>query len=313
MTDVSRPAKQSLVHAMLAVLAVVAASLGRVDAATLAYQPVQPVSNQPLRLTLYDVVPHSGFLVGPHAAKIEGQSIRVEGCIGSGGFAAPGDYTAHVTVTPLPPGEYVLQYYRTFCGRFVPPFQLVGTWTVTVSEPPPGQPAVPMPPSEAYQYWHAGFDHYFFTVNDEEKLAIETGQFVGWERIAPYNSTASAFRFGMFSDSSDERTPVCRFFTERFAPRSSHFYAIGQDECDLVRSNADWNLEGVVGYVYPTAADGSCTRGVPLYRLYNRGRSGAPNHRYTIDRLARAEMIRKGWQPEGTGAGVVACVPNVDP
>ena len=257
-------------HAMLAVLMLVVASLRPVDAATLAYLPAQPVSNQPLRLTLYDVVPHSGFLVGAHAAKVEGQKIRVEGCIGSGGFAAPGDYTAQVTVAPPPPGEYVLQYYRTFCGRFVPPFQLMGTWTVTVSEPPSGQPAVPMPPSEAYQYWHAGFDHYFFTVNDEEKLAIETGQFVEWERVAPFNSTASAFRFGMFSDSSDQRTPVCRFFAERFAPRSSHFYAIGQDECDLVRSNEDWNLEGVVGYVYPTAVDGSCARGVPLYRLYNR-------------------------------------------
>ena len=49
---------------------------------------------------------------------------------------------------------------------------------------------------------------------------------------------------------------------------------------------------------------------VPLYRLYNNGQGGAPNHRYTIDPAIRTQMIGQGWIPEGNGPdGVFACVP----
>ncbi len=51
---------------------------------------------------------------------------------------------------------------------------------------------------------------------------------------------------------------------------------------------------------------------MPLYRLYNDGKSGAPNHRYTIHTSVRATMIAAGWLPEGMGPnGVFACVPLV--
>ena len=56
---------------------------------------------------------------------------------------------------------------------------------------------------------------------------------------------------------------------------------------------------------------GACGNGtVPLYRLYNDGHGGSPNHRYTIDLRVRATMIAAGWVPEGYGPlGVDACVP----
>ena len=57
--------------------------------------------------------------------------------------------------------------------------------------------------------------------------------------------------------------------------------------------------------------DGSCPAGLtPVYRLYNNGQAGAPNHRYTTNVAVRAQMIAQGWVPEGRGAsGVEMCSP----
>ena len=299
---------RSLCMAVSCVLA-----LGNAYAVSFSYLPTQPVSNQPIALRFDGVVAYSQVDVGPHAHAIEGNLIRVEGCIADHGFATPGTYAASITVPPLPPGQYRVEYHRTYCVRFAPPLQLQGTWMLSVTDPEPGQSAVPVPPSEAFQYWHRQFNHYFLTANDHEKLAIETGRFLGWERIWPYLSSPPWSRFGMFADPGPDRVPVCRFFTDRFAPKSSHFYAVGQAECDTVKQNGDWDYEGVVGHVYPTSSGGTCDRGAPLYRLYNNGKGGAPNHRYTIDAFAYSQMVVDGWIPEGAGLGVVACVPNVTP
>ena len=48
-----------------------------------------------------------------------------------------------------------------------------------------------------------------------------------------------------------------------------------------------------------------------IYRLYNNGQGGAPNHRYTSDLSVRAVMLANGWIPEGYGAvGVIMCAPQ---
>jgi hypothetical protein len=63
--------------------------------------------------------------------------------------------------------------------------------------------------------------------------------------------------------------------------------------------------------VAAASADGSCPPAtLPVYRLYNNGQGGAPNHRYTTDTGVRQQMIDAGWVPEGYGAlGVVMCAP----
>jgi hypothetical protein len=49
----------------------------------------------------------------------------------------------------------------------------------------------------------------------------------------------------------------------------------------------------------------------PLYRLYNNGQGGAPNHRYTTRIDVRQQMITQGWVSEGYGPlGAIACVPQ---
>ena len=90
---------------------------------------------------------------------------------------------------------------------------------------------------------------------------------------------------------------------EAFAPRSSHFYTAIPDECAEVKRNPDWQYEKIAGFVALADLSGACSVGVKLYRVYNNGMSGAPNHRYTTDKATRDAMIQQGWVPEGYGPG----------
>jgi hypothetical protein len=101
---------------------------------------------------------------------------------------------------------------------------------------------------------------------------------------------------------------VCRFFSARFAPKSSHFYTASAQECAGVKRSADWQFEGEVFHVALPDATGACAAGTQaIYRLYNEGLSGAPNHRFTTDAALRTTMIGESWTPEGAGLGVTMC------
>lgn len=148
----------------------------------------------------------------------------------------------------------------------------------------------------AIEYFHAGFAHYFVTALPEEIAGLDAGVFSGWQR------TGNAFRVWKSGTGAD----VCRFFTTAFAPKSSHFYTSDANECEFVKHNPDWTYEHVAfAVVLPDAAD-NCATGVPLYRMYNGGRTGAPNHRYTTDLAIRKTMLDQGFVPEG----VMGCVPG---
>lgn len=156
----------------------------------------------------------------------------------------------------------------------------------------------------AVEYHHAGFDHYFITALTEEVAALDTGAIRGWAR------TGGAFPVVGFADPG--AVPVCRFFSGgSFAPQSSHFYTLSRSECAAVMDLPAWQYEGDPFALRLPDTTGGCEPGTrALYRLYNGGRGGAPNHRYTTNLFARGEMIARGWIPEGVGAvGVVGCVP----
>jgi hypothetical protein len=58
-------------------------------------------------------------------------------------------------------------------------------------------------------------------------------------------------------------------------------------------------------------ADGTCPAGtIPVYRMFNNGMGGAPNHRFTTDLTVRQQMIDAGYTPEGAGIGVGWCAPT---
>jgi len=58
----------------------------------------------------------------------------------------------------------------------------------------------------------------------------------------------------------------------------------------------------------------TCPTGTqPLFRVYNNGSSGSPNHRYTTEPAVLATMIEMGWTMEGeANTSVFACLPLQD-
>jgi probable HAF family extracellular repeat protein len=156
-------------------------------------------------------------------------------------------------------------------------------------------------PVQAIEYYHADFDHYFLTADPAEIATLDSGAFSGWTRTGYSFSVAPGPQVGT--------RPVCRFFSTSFAPKSSHFYTASPEECAIVKRNHDWQFEGIVFYLAVPDAAGNCSNdGRSVYRLYNNGRSGAPNHRYTTSTAIRDQMIASGWIAEGNGsAGIALC------
>jgi hypothetical protein len=155
----------------------------------------------------------------------------------------------------------------------------------------------------AIEYYHAEWNHYFVTANSDEIAKLDAGVFAGWAR------TGQSFK--VLPLDAPGAANMCRFFSVSFAPKSSHFYTPYAGECASVKQNPDWQFEAEVFAVYlPDAAGGCPTGTLALYRLYNDGQGGAPNHRFTTSAVTRADMLAQGWISEGTGAlGVTACVP----
>jgi len=170
----------------------------------------------------------------------------------------------------------------------------------------------PYAESVAIEYFHRGYGHYFASAGVGETRRLDTDP--DWK--AQWSRTGYAFN--VWSVPEAERLPVCRFWSgQSFAPKSSHFYTPYAGECAKVKADPVWQFEGnAFALRLPEAGLGfvtcpSDTR--PLYRAYNRGMSGAPNHRYTTDRAVLDEMIAQGWTMEGDASTqVFACVPRHD-
>jgi hypothetical protein len=158
----------------------------------------------------------------------------------------------------------------------------------------------------AIEYFHQGNDHYFVTTSSQEIADLDAGRFPGWSRTGESFDVLDVDKAGVAN--------VCRYWSaQTFAPKSSHFYTPFDWECVKVGADPSWHFEGEVFGMQPADPAGSCAVGtIPLYRLYNNGRSGAPNHRYTSNPKVRSDMVARGWTPEGMGIGVIGCVPAPD-
>lgn len=112
--------------------------------------------------------------------------------------------------------------------------------------------------------------------------------------------------------------PVCRFFTRPETGATSHFYSVSATECDFVSTNLErtayWRLETRAAFylkeVQTDVANGQpfCETGtIPIFRLYNAGSGGAPNHFYTASFRVLEAAKKSGYVLEGA----VACGPTV--
>jgi photosystem II stability/assembly factor-like uncharacterized protein len=154
------------------------------------------------------------------------------------------------------------------------------------------------------EYHHQVFDHYFIPANTDDIANLDNGVISGWSR--------TGLVFNAFAKASSAAVPVCRFFGTAFAPKSSHFYSPFDAECTKVRGDGHWQLETAEAFAIALPSPtGACASGsMPVYRLYNDGRGGAPNHRCTTDEVVRSQMIAQGWVPEGIGPDAVQmCAP----
>jgi hypothetical protein len=174
-----------------------------------------------------------------------------------------------------------------------------------------GQSAsVPLAPpatatAQAVEYYYADWDYYFVTAFPSEIALLDGGAFDGnWKRTGQ--------SFNVWTSGSASTPAACRFFSKSFAPKSSHFYTPSASECQTVKQNPDWQFEAIAFYMELTFANGSCTPGtIPLYRLYNNGKGGAPNHRYTTSQTILNQMLAAGWVYEGNGiTRAFACLPQ---
>lgn len=177
----------------------------------------------------------------------------------------------------------------------------------------------------AYEYYHSGLNHYFMTASfDEAKAKDAVTTTPAWQRTGKtwlvWKSAASLL------------SPVCRFFgTDKYDVNrkrigaNSHFYTADSTECDFIKTAYQtsandgslpfngqlwpaWTWEENSFYAVSTA--GACPSGTtPIYRLYNNGQGGEPNHRYYIDTAVKTEMLAKGWVAEPANGNPVMCGP----
>ncbi len=204
---------------------------------------------------------------------------------------------------------YYVIFLTEFTGGTVNDGFTVVDWrtmpgTVTVGTPPPPLPPPP-PTAAAVEYYNADWGFYFVTAFPTEIAMLDNGAFGGaWQRTGE--------SFAVWPQPTVGSAGTCRFFSAVFAPRSTHFYTPFASECNALKTNPAWSYEGIAFYVQPTAANGMCVTGtVPLYRLYNNGMGGAPNHRYSTSVSIFNEMVAAGWVFEGNGnTKVFACVPQ---
>ncbi|KAG6820928.1 hypothetical protein H0H93_009702 [Arthromyces matolae] len=73
---------------------------------------------------------------------------------------------------------------------------------------------------------------------------------------------------------------------------TDHFLTTSEKEKDYAIKRRGYHLEGVLGYVYPTAGEGR----VPFYQLHNRP---IHDHYYTSSEHEREDAARNGWTEEG--------------
>jgi len=156
------------------------------------------------------------------------------------------------------------------------------------------------------EYYHAAFDHYFVTGIADEIAKLDNGTFTGWARTGQ--------QFLAYPLGTVGAVPTCRFFSTAFGAKSSHFYTPYAAECASLKQGNVWQYEGdSFGLGLPLGSEGqrTCPTGMgPLYRVYNNGMGGAPNHRYTIESNVLNAMIAQGWTMEGEAqTKVFACVP----
>jgi len=156
----------------------------------------------------------------------------------------------------------------------------------------------------AAEYYHADYGTFFHSADPVELRLLDDGLYG--------NAWAPTQQFWrVWTAPGKDRVPVCRLHSVGTASRTSHVETPYAEECDALKASNAWQFESIASFVALPDEYGDCIDGTqPLYRLYNGGRNGTSNHRFTGDRAIRDAMSADGWTAEGRGADrVFACTP----
>lgn len=150
-------------------------------------------------------------------------------------------------------------------------------------------------PAKSVEYYNERLGHYFMTAQADEIAGLDAGAY-------DFAFARTGRQFSVHDVQAPGTMPVCRFFTTpgRFGTKGSHFYTADPVECAGLKLNPDWIYEKIAFYIQLPNA-GACPGGtVPVYRAFNNGQSGAPNHRFTTDAgIYQQFTTLLGWSPEG--------------
>jgi len=217
------------------------------------------------------------------------------------------------------PGDGASALYRdghVDRGRLVPDY-------CRTQVPPPvacSTPYMPMPHAvRALEYVDTAQHDYFFTASASEIEALDSGRVPGWQRTGEALEVGAGPTTYLGLEWTYGASAVCRIYLPAGAG-GGHFYSASPDECAAVLAkDARSVLEGAAAFyaalpdpvtgecgVLPGFIDGDIGL-VPVYRLWN-GQVDS-SHRFTTRVDLRADMISRGWIPEGYGPlGVAMCV-----
>ena len=250
----------------------------------------------PVTIGNYTYAPYTFYLVDWQVGIVE------HGSSGSGLFTYDDAQDAFYTHGTLTGGNDACSngsYSRTYYSQLANVYPYISN-ALTVKAPPPGQTAT------AVEYYYAACNFYFVTASPGEIAALDGGAFGGlWKR------TGQQSKVYPLAGAPVSSATVYRFFSTIFAPKSSHFYTANVAEYNALVNGVGWQLEGPVFSTPMPASNGTCPAGsIPIYRMYNNGMGGAPNHRFTTDINVRAQTLAAGWIAEGQGIGVGFCSPQ---
>jgi hypothetical protein len=157
---------------------------------------------------------------------------------------------------------------------------------------------------QVIEYYNSSQDHYFISSLPSDIQALDSGQFKGWARTGR--------TFEAYPSPTGSASPVCRFYIPP-AEGDSHFYSASPTECAQTAAKFPTFVEESTAAMYidlPNTTTGACPVGdVPVYRVWNN--RADDNHRYTVDRNLRQQMVGQGWIAEGYGPDqVIMCAPT---
>jgi len=204
-------------------------------------------------------------------------------------LAGANDAPIEVVLPPLPGGHYVVSYDGAKA------MEAPGRHRAQTSFSVSNQGYV-----SVVEFYNASLDHYFITSAPDEIAKLDQGITSGWARTGEsFHALDPAF-------APSTAVPVCRMYGRPEYGIDSHFFSLGRGECDIVtlRWPERWILETYAAFSAPPMRVGPDTSNTtcgddaqPLYRLYN-NRPDA-NHRYTVSRATRDQMLAQGWILEG--------------